>query len=381
MRSAQTIWRSGGACLALLTACNSGGKRPEPRARQPRIELPRPAPPAEVQDAAPVASAVVQTLRAVHEQQLEITAPQVQPLRLAFGRGRLLQATSGKVVLRETQQGDVIAEAEVGAVRAVAQGSDGALFALGLSGGVRFEALARTPKGFPHVTFFPGSDLFPDLEEPSHFYVYEGREQRLDRYAFEAEAGALLPVEAQFSLAACTGALGLLLDGAFVCRSTGGIARQAPRAKRSEYALPSGVAEPVRLLPAKRLDELFSVDRLGTVVHLRLAAGSPVLGRFQLPMPPFAAAGNGEALAFVLVSPPAPNQSRRWRLLVTDFDGQPRLEADLPEPAASAADDWLEAATEDKNLAISGFEPLVAVGGAGRVGVWDYAQGRQRFTR
>ena len=175
--------------------------------------------------------------------------------------------------------------------------------------------------------------------------------------------------------------MALLRDGAFVCRSSGGIARRAPRGRKSEFKLPTGVEEPLRLLPAKRLDEVFSVGRAGEVVQLRLENGTPVLGRFQLPAPPFAAASNSEALAFILVSPPAPGLPRRWQLLITDFSGQQRFQTDLVEKGVSGADDWLQAVIEDKNLAISEYDPLVAVGGAAQVWVWDYGKGRQVFAR
>jgi len=53
----------------------------------------------------------------------------------------------------------------------------------------------------------------------------------------------------------------------------------------------------------------------------------------------------------------------------------------LPAASASADDDWLPALVEDKNLAISAFEPLVVVGGAKSVTVWDYVQRRALFSR
>jgi hypothetical protein len=110
-----------------------------------------------------------------------------------------------------------------------------------------------------------------------------------------------------------------------------------------------------------------------------LAGNLVLLARFRLPAPAYASAANTEALAFVLASNPEPE--RRWSLLVTDLDGRTRFERDLPTRAPGPEDDWLSAVVEDKNLAISGFEPLVAVGGPRRVIVWDYAQARELFTR
>jgi hypothetical protein len=379
MRAAQTIWRSSCAasvsCLVILTACRPGGKRSEHS--EPPAEVP--APPAESARASAAASAIAETLRSVHEQKLQVTPPRVPPARFAFGPGRLLQAAVGKVVLYDTTDGNVIVAAPLEGVSTVSRGTDGALFALGLEGGIRFERTGSAHKSFPHVTFFPGSSLFPDLAHPDYFYVDDSKQEQLYRYAFESDGGARLPIDAQFSLDGCVSALALLRDGAFVCRSTGGIARRAPGGRKSELKLPAGVDEPLRLLPAKRLDEVFSVSQQGEVVHFRLENGTPVLGRFQLSAPPFAAVANAEALAFVLVSPPAPGQPRHWVLLVTDFDGQPRFQADLVENSASAGEDWMQAVVEDKNLAISDYDPLVAVGGAGQVWVWDYTKGRRVF--
>ncbi len=389
MRAAPTIWRLTwfGCWLVLTSGCDFGSKPPPPpdtRNSGPRLQLPSAAPLEATKDtpnASRAASVVAQTLRSVHEQRLPITAPSSQPARLVLGAGRLLQAAANEVVLRDAKSGDVLTEAPLDAVSALGQGADGSLFALGLSGSVRFLPHKNVAKTFPHVTFFPGSALFPDLEDPSHFFVHYPSDQQLLRYSFEAEGGVVLPIEAQFQLPGCVAAVSLLRDGAFVCGSATSIVRKAPRGAKGEFKLPAGVSEPLRLLSAKRLDELYAVSRAGEVVHLRLAAGTPVLARFQLPAPPFAALASSDALAFVLVSPPEPGQPRHWALLVTDLDGQPRFHADLPEPAASAADDWLEAVIADKNLAISWAEPVVAVGGAEHVRAWDYAQGRELFSR
>jgi hypothetical protein len=245
---------------------------------------------------------------------------------------------------------------------------------------VRRAPHSSKPRAFAHVAFFPGAALFPDLEDPAQFYVYYAGEQQLFHYAFEAEAGAFLPIEDRFPLAGCVGAPALTHDGAFLCTTSDGIERRAPRGREARFKWPAGVPAAVRLLPAKRLDDLFSVSQAGEVVHLRLQQGLPVVARFQLPALPFAAVANAEVLAFVLVSSPAPGVARRWSLLVTDFDGHARFGVDLPSQSAPAGEDWLKTVIGDKNLAISAFESLVAVGGAGSVAVWDYAKGGPVFT-
>jgi hypothetical protein len=382
MRGVRTIWRNGraAACALLLSGCDAR-RRPPPRERLAHAVQSALAAESTVSAAPALPPPVMQALEEVHEQKLEILPPRDETPRLSFGKGRLVQAMKDKVVFRDTKDGAVVAESALGAVYAVTEGADGSLIALGLSGGARLEARSSRPHGFPHVAFFPGAALFPDLEDPSHFYVYYAGEQQLFLYAFEAEAGSFLPIEDRFPLTGCLGAPALTRDGAFLCTTADGIERRAPRGREAHFKLPAGVPAAVRLLPAKRLDELFSVSRTGEVVHLRLQQGVPVLGRFRLPALPFAAVTNAEVLAFVLVSPPAPGNARRFTLLVTDLEGRERFKVDLPSKSALAGEDWVKAVIGDKNLTISAFEPFVAVGGAEAVTVWDYARGLLIFTR
>ena len=391
MGATRTIRRAALAagCLALLGACHADGKQARRKAapKEPSAlgtsvlvdasaEKPRP-----TRAPAPLAPLVVQTLRSLREQRLEIAPPTVQSALLAFGSDRLAQATVDKVTFRDSKQGQVIAEASIGAVRAVAHAPDGSLFAIGASAGARLEPRMKVAKRFPHATFLPGSELLADLEGPKHFFVYYPEDAQLFWYPFAGEGSSILPIEASFHLDNCLGPIAQLRDNAIVCRTKTGFLRQAPRGSRTEFRFPQSEDLPVRLLPGMRLDEFFAVSKAGEVLHLRLAGGLVPLARFRLPASPYAAAANAEALAFVLVSNPQPGQPRRWSLLVMDLEGKPRFETDLPAQPPSADEDWLAAVVEDKNLAISAFEPLVAVGGASRVTVWDYTQGGALFSR
>jgi hypothetical protein len=323
-------------------------------------------------------------LSSLRAHRLAIAAPNVQSELLSFGAQRLVQASLDKATFRDSKEGQVIAEASIGAVRAVAHGADGSLFAIGASAGALLEPRAKTAKRLPHVPFLPGSRLLPDLEGTSHFFVYYPEDWQLYYYPFAKASEQILPIEASFRLNGCAEPMTQMRDGAIVCRTASGFLRQAPRGSRAEFAFPNGFSSDdpaLRLLPGMRLDEFFAITRSGDVLHLRLAGNLVLLARFRLPQPAYAAAANTEALAFVLVSGPQSDQSRRWSLLVTDFDGRPRMEQDLPSPAPSADEDWLSTLVEDKNLAISTFEPLVAVGGPRRVTVWDYRQVRELFTR
>ncbi|HEY4103945.1 MAG TPA: hypothetical protein VGM44_08640 [Polyangiaceae bacterium] len=384
MRGVETIRRLGSVAAvgfaALIVGCE---QRPHPPHKPPphASSSALPLGPLEPPPAPSMLLPIAEALEEVHDKKAAIVPPHDETSRLAFGKGRLAQAEAQKVVFRDTKDGSAIAESELGAVRAVGVGVDGSLFALGLSSGVRLEPKLTKPRTFPHVAFFPGAALFPDLEDPSHFYVYYGAEAELFHFPFEAEGGAFLPIEDRFSLAGCVGAPALTHDGAFLCATEDGVERRAPRGRETRFKWPKGVKDVVRLLPAKRLDDFFALTQRGGVVHLRLEQGLPALDRFQLPAPPFAAAANDEALAFVLVSAPAEGKGRHFTLLVTDFGGQERFKIELESKPAPPGEDWIKAVIGDKNLAISSFEPLVAVGGADAVTVWDYARAAPVFTR
>ncbi|HYP75078.1 MAG TPA: hypothetical protein VER12_03950 [Polyangiaceae bacterium] len=378
------------ACLSLLGfgGCRTGAKRPKERKPAPVA----PVPSDQVLDgsaegararqrSAPLPAAVVRTLSSLREHRLAIAPPTVQSQLLSFGAQRLLQASLDKATFRDSTQGQVITEAAIGEVRAVAHGTDGSLFAIGASGGALLDPRAKTVKRFPRVTFLPGSRLLPDLEGPSHFFVFYPEEPQLYWYPFAAAHDSILPFESSFALDGCREPMTQLRDGAIVCCTARGFLRQAPRGSRAEFSFAQSDDPPVRLLPAMRLDEFFAVSRAGEVLQLRLNGGLQLLARFRLPAPPYAAVSNTEALAFVLVSPPQADQTRRWSLLVTDLEGRTRFDTELPAMTPSAEEDWLAAVVEDKNLAISAFQPLVAVGGQRRLSVWDYRQGQALFTR
>lgn len=330
---------------------------------------------------APLAPGVLDTLRDVHRRALAITASTTPLTRLAFGAGRLVQATARGVVFRDSKLGEAVAESDIGSVFAVGHGSDGSLFALGSSSGVRLEPRAGKPRVFPRAPFLPGASLLADLQSPDGFFVYYPVEQQLFRYPFVSEASTLLLLDERFAFDGCSGPLAALRDGAFVCRTRTGLLRKAPRGRRTELRGPAELEGAIRFLPAKRLDEVFAIGRAGQVTRHRLVPGLPVLGRFDLPDPPYEVVANEEALAFLLVSSPAPEQPRRWTLLVTDHQGQSKLRVELPSPPPRADDSWAAVEVEDKNLAISGNEPVVAIGGSARVQAFSYATGQALFAR
>ncbi len=328
----------------------------------------------------PLPPPIAEALEGVHEEKADLPPLRDEITRLAFGKNRLAQAMENKVVFRDLKDGSVAAEVELTTVYAVRESPNGSLFALGLSGGAWLEPEHKKARNFPHVAFYRGAALYPDLEQPNDFYVYHELQHELFHYSTESEGGAFLPIDERYPLTDCESAPSLTRDGAFLCPTADGVERRAPRGREARFKWPAGSAPVASLLGAKRFDEIYAVARSGEVVRRRLEPGLPERARFTLAAPLFAAAANAEVLAFVLVTPPSAGAARRFTLLVTDFDGNERFKVELPSKRADASNDWLKGVIGDKNLALSRFDSLVAVGGPNALSVWDYARGSLVFS-
>src|SRR6478609_7771373 len=210
-------------CLALLGACHSDGKSAKRRTPQAKGAFASASVaegagerPKSAATAAPKPSAIVQTLSALRAHRLTIAAPTVQRELLAFGAHRLVQASLDKATFRDSKDGQVVTEASIGMVRAVSHGPDGSLFAIGSSSSALLEPRMKAAKRLPHVTFLPDSRLLPDLEGPSHFYVYYPEGAQLNSYPLSRASDSVLPIEAIFHLDGCGEPMTQLRDGAFV---------------------------------------------------------------------------------------------------------------------------------------------------------------------
>jgi len=365
--------------LALLPSCNRKRGAPTPASVTAASSAEA------AQEAARRARAaqlIAAELSAIHEQKLKIVPPREPIAQLAFGKDWLAVAASDKVIFRNVASGEPVFEADTGAVQAVVEGAGGELVALGEKSSFWLLPSDPKPKPFSRVVFFPRSQLQPDREDPLHFYLFDSADAELAHYSMTETSGPFLLAETYYPFDDYLGALGLLRDGAFVYATVGGgLTRNAPRGRKTDFKLPPGTSEPWRLLPGKRLDDVFSVGRAGQVVQFRLEAGLPALLRFHLPEPPVEAAAGPDALAFVLASAPRAGAARHWSLLVTDLAGQTRFRVDLPAPHEEPDEGWMARLVKDKSLAISSFQPLVAVGGPHGVSVWNYESQALVFTR
>jgi hypothetical protein len=325
----------------------------------------------------------VRELEGLRAKKLPLVAPRAPLGGLAFGKACLAQALPESVAFRDLTSGEAFAEAAIGAPRAIAVRPGGGLLALGAHGSARLEPAERSPHSLGAASFFPGSWLLPDLEDRMRFYVMYPSGQQIFRYDIGEAIAGMLPIAEQHTLAGYAGALTLTRDGAFVYATDHGeIARSAPRGSHTIFPRAAGQALPWRLLPAERLDEVWSVADDGQVELLELARGLPVPKRFRVDGQPFEVAANHDSLAFIVTSlVDSDAGARSWSLLVVDFDGHERFKIELPAPEIGTDDAWFEKLAHGKELALSAFAPLVAVGGSAAVQVFDYRTRTKVFAR
>lgn len=347
---------------------SSGPPSPELSASEPAPSAPPPAP--------SLSPAVASAVLAIRETTLPVTAPPIAPQRLAFGKGVLGELGADRLLVRGGKEEISVALREP---RALVTLPSGALLALGAEGVYRLEPGAKKPRRYGHVVFFPDSELFPELADDRAFWVTHRSTKIAFRFRFEdGERSVLLP-ELETPLEGFDGrALAMHRDGVFVYSTDDGIARLVPRVrvtrmKRPEQASP----EPIwRLLAPERLDRIWVVSERGGVELWQFAPVATLIRRFEIAPDPYEVAVTDSALAAIVVTQGG-GRPRSFSLVVYDLEGRERFRHELPSDPATTDDSWLAAVTRNKNLAISGREQKVAVGGPTWLGVWDLSTGQK----
>jgi len=367
-----------GAWLAagLVLAGCEGAPAPPPRATATA------APPAagsapEAGAGAPAPSALVE-LRA---RRLDLEPTRHGAQRLAFSRRHLGVLTGDELVLIETEGWSVARRLAVRGPRRVVAAVDGALIAIAQDATLRVQPRDGSLERHGRITLFPGSELWSDRREPLVLWVHHEGDAALYRYRLAPDdGGSLLAPEARFELPGHDGrAATWLPDGAFAYTGGARLHRLYPGGRARSFPLPAATAPPWRLLPSRRLDELWAATSARDLERLRL--GPPLVGvaRITLPSEPFAVAASEGFVAAVHAERQA-DGPRAWSLVVCSAGGDRCFAAPLPPEPVPAADDWVERATRDREVALAWVDPWVAVGGPSGVAVWRASSGQPLLT-
>jgi hypothetical protein len=174
------------------------------------------------------------------------------------------------------------------------------------------------------------------------------------------------------------GPLTVLRDGALLYRASDGIRRGLPGSPRSERY--RAELAPWRLLPARRIDQAWAIGADGAVELWQLTDRLVVVNRFALGAAPFDVAASETHLGAVVIDE-GRGVPRRFRLLVHSNEGARVLERVLPDGPPPVGENWAELAVRDRHVALSGTEPLVAVGGSGSLRVYRLTDGTTALER
>jgi len=321
----------------------------------------------------PAPSAIVE-LRA---RRLDLEPTRLAAQRLAFTRRHLGVLTDAELVLLETEGWSVARRLAVRGPRRVVAAVDGALVALTEDATLRVQPRDGSLERHGRITLFPGSELWSDRREPAVLWVHHASDAALYRYRLvPGGAGSLLAPEARFELPGHDGrAVTSLPDGAFAYTGGERLHRLYPGGRAQSFPLPAATAPPWRLLPSRRLDELWTATAAHDLERLRL--GAPLVGVARIPLPgePFAIAAS-EGFVATVHAERSPDGPRAWSLVVSDAGGARRFAAPLPPEPVPAADDWVARATRDREVALARVDPWVAVGGPSGVAVWRASSGQ-----
>jgi hypothetical protein len=324
--------------------------------------LPRPsAPPA---GPSPGAQAVASLVASVRSRDLRLAAPGFQLQPFAFGKNLFVRLAGDHLEAYSMPSGKFLFEQPVDELRGVVEVAGGSAVIVATDSAFRVDPGAKEPVRLPAIPFLPGTVLVPDRKDSAALWSVHTVSRVLARHVLDITGKRSL--DGVFTLADYDGGpVAAMRDGALVYRAEGGVRRTLPggraRPLKSELS-------PWRLLPGRRVDQLWAVAADGRVELWQVGERIVVQARASLGDAPFDVAANAEYLAAIVVEEGA-GKPRRFRLVVLSEKGDEVMREELPTEPPAEGERWAAIEGRNRHVALSEGEPLVAVGGPGTVRV------------
>ncbi len=303
--------------------------------------------------------------------------------RVAFARGRLGRLTADELVVHDVRSWKLVTRISLANPRRLVRTADGGFAVADLTKLVRLAPRRTEPETFSRVALFPRSRLFGDERFFDRVWVHHAGDSALYRYDYADDAGPLQGVGNSLDFSGFDGrALGALPDGAFVATEQGKLRRFFPDGKSVGLALPDLETDVWRLVRARRIDRVWVATKSGKMSLVELGQTARRVRKIDLGMVPFELASSVRYVAALGVEP-GEKHPTKWRLVVHGHDGQLVFRQELsaepgtPPPGTS----WLAHWVGNRDLAIARDKPLVAVGGATSVEVWDVKKRSRVFLQ
>lgn len=371
------------ALLVLPAACR---KPPEPAPEQAAKVAPSAPTSSSLWTPRPLSSEVLAVERAIQARKLTLEPEPRREPRLAFGKGVLGQLTTDELRVHDAESGKLLLAKPVVGPRLLVALADGTLLAVGSQNMLRVDAATKKVTPLSKPVLLPGAELFADAINPDRIWVFDvlsggqGSQVKptLAAVALDpARIGISLPeYRVELELPA-GGVLGRTREGVWLYATGRGVERFGPGGARlSKLALPE-LAELLWLLPMRRLDQCFVVERRRVSRALVTPSFRQLAGSAELAGTPLSAAvgDEGRLLAVVVVAGEGP----RFELQLFDAELKELGRVPLPGDAPTGGPDWVKVVTQNQGVVVAPGAARVAVGGPGRVLVLD-GQGKQVFS-
>jgi hypothetical protein len=351
-----------GLVACLVVACR----------RAPAPEPPPPTPSTPPSSAGPsgsAAAAIDSVLSGVHAR-LSLAAPRWQLQPLAFGQHLLGVLGRERVHVYSLPDAALLVDAPLVAPRAIVAIAGGSLVASGRDGALRFDPGAKKAVRLPPIPSLPSTLLLPERRDFNFVWALETQSGSLLRQRLVLDPAGSFDRSITLEDYA-GGALAVMRDGAMLYRAPGGVRRALPENRSRLFATSF---DAWRLLPGRRVDQAWAIGPDGSVELWFLGDRLVVQKQFAAGAAPYDAAANSDYLALVVLDEPG-NAPRRFRLLVFTNEGKRVLERELEPGAPEVGEDWAVRAGENRHVALSEDEPLLAVGGPGSLALFRLPSG------
>jgi hypothetical protein len=325
--------------------------------------------------ATPAASAVARVLMGVRAH-VSLSAPAWQAQPLAFGRNLFVVLGAERVAAFSMPDGVQLVDEPFAHPRGAVAIAGGSVLAAGATAALRLDPGAKKPVRLPPIPWLPGTLLLTERRNSDFVWAVQTASKLFVRQRLHLDPSQSF--DAAVALDGYDGgSVAVLRDGAMLYRTAEGVSRSLPEGRPHAYKT---AFDAWRLLPARRVDQAWAIAPDGSVELWLVGETLRVDLHFTAGARPFDAAASPNYLALVVVDEPG-DAPRSFRLLVFGNDGSRILERRLPSGPPETGNDWEKRAVEDRNVALSDTEPLVAVGGPGTFEVLKLPGGEPIFAR
>ncbi len=314
---------------------------------------------------------------ALRKNVLELGTRALPAESIAFAKNHFVHLSQDTLFINELPSRKELAKIPVAEPRRVLVLRDGRSLALCAAETILVTERKREVVRLRRIPLFPQSQVLPDLHHSGRFWVLHAFDAAL--YGYELDDDNSLQILDPRDIKDFDGRVfAPLRDGSFLHTDKDGLVRLFLAGKRTP--LPLDVTGAFRLLPTRRLDQIWLARDGGSLERFQLLGGrAKSLVSFQVAQV-FDVAASDKNLAVLRVRPT--DGGRDFAVELYSAKGKLQwadsleLSVDAPE-----SEDWVFRVSRDRGVAVSQNGKWLAVGGLGAAVLWDATSGKRVLTR